>query len=127
MVSATGTERGGRPVSDIDGLTELGYSPRWQALFASEAGDGMMPARVVRVSRGSALVATPAGIVRAKASARLLKAAAGPADLPVVGDWVAVADLGEVDVAQMDLVLDRASAITRGDPGRGSEKQVLAA
>lgn len=114
-------------MSDIDGLKELGYSPRWQALFASEAGEEMTPARVVRVSRGSALVATPAGIVRAKPSARLLKAAAGPADLPVVGDWVAVLDLVDADVAQIELVLDRASAITRGDPGRGSEKQVLAA
>lgn len=108
-------------------LEEIGYSPRWQALFASAAAEGAMPARVVRVSRGSALVATDAGIARAKISARLLKAATGPADLPVVGDWVAVLDQGDLDVLRMDLVLDRSSAITRGDPGRGSDKQVLAA
>jgi ribosome biogenesis GTPase len=114
-------------VSDIGVLMEIGYSPRWQALFASEAAEGTTPARVVRVSRGSSLVATADGIVRAKASARQVKAAAGPGDLPVVGDWVAVVDAGDADVAQIESVLDRASAITRGDPGRGSEKQVLAA
>lgn len=120
--------RGGRlPVPGGGVLEEIGYSPRWQALFASAAAEGAMPARVVRVSRGSALVATDAGIARAKISARLLKAATGPADLPVVGDWVAVLDQGDLDVLRMDLVLDRSSAITRGDPGRGSDKQVLAA
>ena len=36
------------------------------------------------------LVATPDGLVRAKPATRLLKTAAGAADLPAVGDWVAV-------------------------------------
>jgi ribosome biogenesis GTPase / thiamine phosphate phosphatase len=114
-------------VSDVGGLQELGYSPRWQALFEPHVAVGLTPARVVRISRGSALVATPAGIVRAKPSTVMVKAAASPADMPVVGDWVAVLESEDLDVRQMEAVLDRASAITRGDPGRGSEKQVLAA
>lgn len=114
-------------MSDIGGLHELGYSPRWQALFERHAAEGLALARVVRISRGSALVATSAGIVRAKPSTVLVKAAAAPADLPVVGDWVAVLETSDLDVRQIEAVLERASAITRGDPGRGSEKQVLAA
>ena len=45
---------------------------------------------MIRTDRGSALIATPGGIVRAQLSARLLKAARGTADMPAVGDWVAV-------------------------------------
>ena len=57
-------------MTDDPRLVELGYSPRWQALFAPHAAQGLLPARVVRSDRGSALVATPDGIVRAKPSAR---------------------------------------------------------
>lgn len=71
-------------------LHELGFSPRWQALMAPHAEAGLAPARVVRVDRGGALVATAAGVVPAKSAVRLLKAAAGPGDLPAVGDWVAL-------------------------------------
>ena len=109
------------------GLDELGYSPSWQALFEQHAGEGLTPGRVVRTDRGSGLVATPAGIVRAETSARLRKAAGGPADLPAVGDWVAVLVPDDTGLPQIEVVLARASAITRGDPGKGSEVQVLAA
>jgi ribosome biogenesis GTPase len=108
-------------------LLALGYSPRWQALFAPLVEQGLAPARVIRNDRGSALVATPGGIVRAQPSARLSKAARGPADMPTVGDWVAVLAGDDLDVPLIDAVLERASAITRGDPGRASDIQVLAA
>ena len=111
----------------IPGLHELGYSPPWQALFERYAAEGLTPARVVRTDRGSALVATPAGVVRAETSARLRKAAGGPADLPAVGDWVAVLSPDDLGLPQIEAVLERASAITRGDPGKGSDVQVLAA
>jgi hypothetical protein len=56
---------------------DLGCSPRWEALSAPYGAQGLVPARVIRSDRGSALVATEAGIVRAKPSARLLKSASG--------------------------------------------------
>ena len=112
---------------DIPGLHELGYSPSWQALFEQYAGQGLTPARVVRVDRGSGLVATPTAIARAETSARLRKGAGGPADLPAVGDWVAVLVPGDLGLPQIEAVLARTSAITRGDPGKGSGVQVLAA
>jgi ribosome biogenesis GTPase len=108
-------------------LLELGWSPRWEALFEPCAVRGLTPGRVVRVSRGSALVATPAGVIRAKVASSLAKAVARPADLPVVGDWVAVRVPDGADAPLIEAVLQRTSAITRSDPGRSSDVQTLAA
>jgi ribosome biogenesis GTPase / thiamine phosphate phosphatase len=108
-------------------LCLLGYSPRWQALFAPFAGQGLTPARVIRSDRGSALLATADGIVRGQPSARLSKASRGPADMPATGDWVAVTADGALEGVLVEAVLERASAITRGDPGKAADIQVLAA
>jgi ribosome biogenesis GTPase len=114
-------------VPDILALEELGYSPRWQALFNSFEGSDLAPARVLRTDRGSVLVASASGISRAKSSAELLKSAAGPGDLPAVGDWVVMHAPEGIDVPLIEAVLDRTSAITREDPGERSDAQVLAA
>ncbi len=108
-------------------LEALGCSPRWEALFAPRAQQGLVLARVVRSDRGSALIATESGVVRAKPATRLLKEAAGAADLPAIGDWVAVLAREDLDAPLVEAVLERASAITRGDSGRTSDLQVLAA
>ncbi len=112
---------------DVPALRALGYSPRWEALFEPHVAAGLTPARVVRSDRGSALIATSSGVVRAQPAARLLKSARGPADLPAVGDWVAARAPEDLDVPLIEAVLERASAIARGDPGRTSDLQVLAA
>ena len=108
-------------------LRGLGYSSRWQALFRPYVAQGLTPARMIRSDRGSALIATPAGVVRAKFSARLLKSASSAADLPTIGDWVAALVPGGLGVPLVEAVLERASVITRGDPGNTSDIQVLAA
>lgn len=117
----------GLKMPDISALDSLGYSPRWQALFAQFEGAETYPARVVRADRGSALVASADGVCRAKPSAALVKSARGPIDLPVVGDWVVVREPQGIDVPLIEAVLTRTSAITRGDPGEPSVVQVLAA
>lgn len=114
-------------MADITPLQALGYSPHWQTLFEPFAGQGLAPARVIRSDRGSALIATPEGIVRGQPSARLSKAARGSADLPATGDWVAVQADDGLNVVLIEAVLERASAIARGDPGKASDVQVLAA
>jgi len=113
-------------LSDVQVLAELGYSPHWEALFESHVATGLVPARMVRSDRGSALVATLQGVVRATPSTGLLKSAQGPADLPVVGDWVALAEQ-DPTTPLIEVILERNNAITRGDPGKRSELQVLAA
>jgi len=114
-------------LSDISALRALGYSPHWQALFKPHGAHGLTPARVIRGDRGSLLIATPYGVVRARLSARLLKSVSGRADLPAVGDWLAVSVSGDLSATFIEAVLERASAITRGDPGNTSDVQVLAA
>ena len=114
-------------MSDVPALRPLGYSPRWQALFAQFEGTDTYPARVVRADRGSASIASPDGVCRAKPSTALVKAARGPIDLPAVGDWVVVRAPQGIDIPLIEAVLARASAITRGDPGEPSVVQVLAA
>jgi ribosome biogenesis GTPase len=114
-------------VTGTNRLKELGYSARWEALFDEHVRSGLRPGRIVRTDRGSALVATEWDVVRAKPSARLLKAACGPLDLPAVGDWVALLAADDLDVPLIEIVLDRVSAIVRGDSGGTSDVQVLAA
>jgi ribosome biogenesis GTPase len=131
----TGKHRGIRPnprvedqaLSDNPMLRALGCSALWQARFEPYAARGLTLGRVIRSDRGSMLVATPAGVVRAKPSAALLKSASGPGDLPVVGDWVVLLAPDDLDVPLVEAVLERLSAIVRGDPGRTSDLQVLAA
>ncbi|MHB1391049.1 MAG: ribosome small subunit-dependent GTPase A [Thermoleophilia bacterium] len=114
-------------MSDSQVLQELGYSPHWRALFEPYAGAGLVAARVIRGDRGGALVITAAGVTRAKFSRRLLKSTSGAADLPAVGDWVAVQDDDDTDVPLIEAVLERASVLTRGNPGDVADIQVLAA
>jgi len=111
-------------LNDPSKLSELGWSPHWEALYEAHAGDDSRPGRVVRVDRGSSLVATADGVLRARTSARLLKSGDG---MPVVGDWVQLLSPADLDVPLVDFVLERRSAITRGDSGKTSGTQVLAA
>jgi ribosome biogenesis GTPase len=110
-----------------EALVQVGWNERCQALFEPYALRGLTAARVIRGDRGSALVATPAGIARATPSARLLRVARGAEDLPAVGDWVALMDAEAIDVPLIEAVLPRTTTITRGDPGEGSDVQALAA
>lgn len=112
---------------DVLTLLELGWSAHWEALFAPHAAAGLAPGRVIRNDRGSALVAMPAGVIRAKPSVRLVKATSSPAELPLVGDWVAVAVRADSEVPLIDAVLARTSAVSRGDAGKSSSTQILAA
>ncbi len=112
---------------DTSALRVLGYSPRWEALFAPHADKGLTPARVIRGDRGSLLIAAPDCVLHAKPSIRLTKSAGSATDLPAVGDWVAVQFADHLEVPLVEAVLERASAITRGDSGKTSDVQVLVA
>lgn len=104
-----------------------GFSPRWEALFAPHQGEHVFLARVIRADKGSVLVVCATGVQRATFSTALVKAARGPADLPAVGDWVAVFAPPDIGVPQVRAVLERSSAIARGDPGKDAVTQILAA
>jgi ribosome biogenesis GTPase len=90
-------------------LASYGWSDRVAAL-ASMADPGLVPARVVRVDRDRCLCVTPGGEQTATA-----------AELPAVGDWVA---LGDAEVVE---VLPRWSRLARHGAGEAVAEQVLAA
>lgn len=108
-------------------LENIGYSKYWAGLFEPLIKSGLEPARVARSDRGSFLVVTKLGVIRAITSTNIIKTAKNAADLPAVGDWVVVSLSPDKESAIIERVLPRTSAITRGDPGKTSKIQVLAA
>ena len=114
-------------------LRALGWNERWQAFFASylAASDSTTcePGRVLAGTRDQLRVGTAHGEEEALVPGRLLYRAESPAELPCVGDWLALRRLdaaGEQPLL-VEAVLPRASAFIRRAAGRRSEPQALAA
>lgn len=107
-------------------LSAFGWDERIAAGYTLLDAPGHVPGRVIRMDRGSCLVAIATGIVRATPYA-LASRRAGLGDDPATGDWVAVVDdptEGSVIVA----ILPRRSAISRRDSNEQTVvEQVLAA
>jgi ribosome biogenesis GTPase / thiamine phosphate phosphatase len=100
----------------------LGWTPERAAQLAALDREDLAPARVAGVHRGLLDLLTGAGVRPGRPSGRLRHAAASGADLPAVGDWVAVDAAGVVHA-----VLPRRGGIARAVAGGRSEAQVLAA
>jgi ribosome biogenesis GTPase len=107
----------------LDPLASLGWTPERAAQLAALDRTDLVPARVAGAHRGRLDLLTAAGPLAGHAAGRLRHAAASAADLPAVGDWVAVDPAGGV----VHAVLPRRGGIARADPGGRSEAQVLAA
>jgi len=107
-------------------LEELGFSQRFKALFEPMKIDGFVPGRIIRQDRGLPLVAIGGEAIRAEPATHLLKAG-DPGWRVTIGDWVALAVDGAHDVGIIEAILPRSSALSRKDPGEGSEEQVMAA
>jgi ribosome biogenesis GTPase len=109
----------------VPALETLGWDDAWSVAFEPFRAEGLEPGRIAIPHRGAYDVLTERGEVRARVSGRLRRALA-PAELPVVGDWVA---LGERD--GIAGVLPRRTRFSRRaphDPGSGSvREQVVAA
>lgn len=96
------------------------------ALFAAVDLPGANPGRVARVDRGSCMVVTDDGMVRASPYG-LTSRRSGMTEAPAAGDWVAVGHDPDDDPGVV-AVLPRWSAISRKDPDeRATAEQVLAA
>ncbi|MGH9281866.1 MAG: ribosome small subunit-dependent GTPase A, partial [Acidimicrobiales bacterium] len=109
-----------------DVLSFYGWGDRVAALFAGVELPGVVPGRAVRVDRGSCLVATDAGTVRAGVTGTTSRQA-GLDRSPAAGDWVAL-DRRPGHEPAVVAVLPRWSAISRKDPDeRVTAEQVLAA
>jgi ribosome biogenesis GTPase len=110
-------------------LSELGWSPDFQEQFEHYAREGLAPGRVAVQHRGAYDVFTELRELSAEPSGRLRFDAHGAADLPAVGDWVAL-ELRPGGGATIQAVLPRRTAFIRtaaSDQHRGTEEQVVAA
>jgi ribosome biogenesis GTPase len=108
-------------------LTALGWSPSREEEFVQHAAGGLAPARVAAQHRGGYVVYAAGGERPAEVAGRLRHTAATAAELPAVGDWVAVADRTDAAAATIHAVLPRATAFTRKAAGEETVEQVVAA
>jgi ribosome biogenesis GTPase len=111
-----------------EALAALGWDATFTSAFAPFAGE-LMPARVVAEHRDRYLLAGgAAGDTAAVLAGRLRHEASARADLPAVGDWVAVSRTrNAADVASIHAVLPRRSAFMRKVAGDETAAQVVAA
>jgi ribosome biogenesis GTPase len=74
----------------VTALEDFGWDAEWQKVFEPYRGQDLVPGRVVIPHRGAYDVVTESGEARARVSGRLRHEAGTTAELPVVGDWVAL-------------------------------------
>ena len=108
-------------------LEDLGWTPRFAEAFAPHAADGLEPGRVSLEHTHIYRVLTPAGERLARVSGRLRHGAAGRADFPAVGDWVALEPAPAGHDMRIRAVLPRATHFSRRAAGNPTEEQVVAA
>ena len=92
--------------------------------FELYAADALAPARVAAQHRGAYVVYAAAGERPAEVAGRLRHAAVSAADLPAVGDWVAISDGPNADAATIHAVLERDTVFLRKAAGDESVEQV---
>ena len=108
-------------------LTALGWDDALAEEFEPHRRAGLIPGRVSIQHRGAYDVLTTEGELRCDVAGRLYDEAASPADLPAVGDWVAVAARPEEAAGTVQAVLPRRTKFSRKTAWQASEEQVLAA
>jgi ribosome biogenesis GTPase len=110
-------------------LVALGWDPIFAAAFAPFAAQGFTPARVVAEHRDRYVVAGARNAeVSAVLAGRLRHEAPSRAELPAVGDWVAVTGASSAgDVTSIHAVLPRRTAFARKVAGDETTAQVVAA
>jgi ribosome biogenesis GTPase len=108
-------------------LALLGWNDFFAAELAALARPDLEPGRVAGEDRHRYDVYTQSGVVQAEVTGRLLYLVDTPADLPKVGDWVALVTLDDGERAFIQSVLGRRSKLSRKVPGRKSDEQILAA
>ncbi len=109
-------------------ITTLGWSETCRTEFESLNLPDAEPARVSRHHRSAYHVIGEAGEQTAQVTGRLLHLAEDPADLPAIGDWVAITPMDDRSVL-IHKVLPRRACLSRNVTAstRRTEQQVLAA
>jgi ribosome biogenesis GTPase len=112
-------------------LTELGWNEGFERDFAPYYIKGWKPARLIRGNRISygVLLAGTEGLqeMEAALSGKIFHDAETEAELPAVGDWVALEISAEGKTATIQARLPRQSCLSRRAVGDSEEEQVIAA
>jgi ribosome biogenesis GTPase len=111
----------------VPDLTTLGWDDTLAEQFEPLAGDDLVPGRVAVQHRGAYDVLTELGELRCDVAGRLYEESGSPADLPAVGDWVAVAARAGEGAGTIQAVLPRRTKFSRKTAWQAAEEQVLAA
>ena len=110
-------------------LHTYGWTTEHEAGFGEHAAAGFVPGRIVSQARDSSRAVTAGGALDVIVQRGFRRAAAGTADYPAVGDWVALEPFPDGSGASLRAVLPRTSAFSRGQADGGGRlgEQVLAA
>jgi ribosome biogenesis GTPase / thiamine phosphate phosphatase len=107
-------------------LQQLGWNHFFADHFEEYAAAGFTPARVVEQMKGLYRVCAESGEYLAGVAGRLRHCAAAPADLPAVGDWVAITVIAGSRRARIESTLPRRTRLSRKAAGRQVREQVIA-
>lgn len=108
-------------------LAELGWNEKHAAAFAPHAAEGRVPARVTLQLKGFFEVVGEAGAKLGECTGRFRHEARAPADLPAIGDWVAVTPQpGDDTRVGIHAVLPRLTKFSRKAAGEEEVEQVIA-
>lgn len=108
-------------------IASLGWNNDWADRFQPFAQSGCIPARVSVEYRELYHVESQIGEGTAQVSGRLRYTAAGRADYPAVGDWVALEPPAGDGRGVIHAVIPRANHFSRKMPGREHDEQIVAA
>lgn len=108
-------------------LEEWGWDARWEEAFRAAPGRGLHLARVISEHRGAYDVVCPDGERVARLPGAMRHKAVSPADLPAVGDWLAIETAPRERAAVVRRVLPRRTKLSRRAAGENDVEQVIAA
>ena len=107
-------------------LNDLGWDARWAEAFAPYREKGFAPGRIAVRHKGQYEVLTEEGQVVGRIKGYLRHTAESLAELPVVGDWVALSKREHDPNWRIQEVLPRRSRLSRKVAGVRTREQVLA-
>ena len=105
--------------------SSLGWDASLADDFQPHSAAGLLPARVALQHKHAYELLADTGEFTAECTGRLLHLAGSSADLPAVGDWVAIRPRRDERHADIHAVLPRRTTFSRRAPGDGGE-QILA-
>jgi ribosome biogenesis GTPase len=107
-------------------LEDLGWSQFFAAYFSEFEATAFAPARVIAEHKGHYRVRTERDVYLAETAGKLRYLAEDRADLPAVGDWVAITLNPRADRARIEAILPRHTTLARKVAGRESVQQIIA-